>query len=103
MGARTLIALALLAACAGPAPAIERATVSPSPRPGCTRVEVEVANHGGAGEIELDFRLRDLRTDAEVHATRHVDVGRGGHVVYTTDIETPPGDYAADVSAAYPD
>jgi hypothetical protein len=101
MDARTLI-LVVLAACSGPRPTVEHATVTPSPRPGATRVALDIVNPGGEGSIEIDIELRDAEGHL-IRANRSLDIKGGDRAHYETDVETPPGTYTVRASAEYPD
>jgi hypothetical protein len=102
VGARALIALALVAACAGPRPSVSVVAVAPSPQPGHERVTLAVRNAGGHGEIELAITLRG-RDGSVVRDTRTLDLDAGQRVVVAIDVAAPPGQYAATASALYPD
>jgi hypothetical protein len=100
MAARALIALFALAACAGPAPAVDHVAVVASPVPGHVRVTGTLTNHGGGGTVDLVITLHGpatLRTDQtiEVDAHQHVDLA--------IDVTAPAGLYKAEVRAEYPD
>jgi hypothetical protein len=100
VGARALIVLALLAGCAGPRPSVDRVEVAASPQPGCVRVSIELQNHGGAGEVEVEITLRDA--GARIDAHRDVTLERDAHVLFVADVEAPPGQWVAEVTAQYP-
>jgi hypothetical protein len=104
MGSRQLTALLLLAAaCAGPDTAIEAVTSAPSPRPGCTRVTVDLLNRGrGHGQVEIQITLRDSTADRTVTAERTVELAEHQRIQLVTDVETPPGSYSVAARAEYP-
>ncbi len=102
MVSRTLIAALFLVACAGPDPVVTHATATPSPRPGATRVSVDITNKAGEGQIELQLVLRD-RTGRLIRADRTIELQRQQDIHFETDIETPPGTYTVEAKAEYPD
>lgn len=107
MGARPLIvalALCVLAACRGPVPQVQRVTAAPAPRPGATRVTIELENAGaGHGEAALDIELRGAGSALVVRTQRHVELSGHQHLTVAFDIPTPPGIYIATAHAKYPD
>ena len=101
MDARALIVIAL-AACSGPRPRVENATAASSPRPGATRVALDIVNPGGEGSVEIEIELRDA-SGRRIRADRTLDVQADERTHFETDVETPPGDYTVKASASYPD
>lgn len=103
MGARALIAGCFaLVACQGPRPDVKAYSVAPSPDPGFQRVTIDLRNAGGAGEVELDIRLRGC-CGRIVHTstTQKVDAHASSQLV--VDVAAPPDSYAVTVEAQYPD
>lgn len=109
MGPRALIAasFALLAACAGPDPLVERVAVTPSPQPGRTRVTVDLVNRStGHGQVQVRIELHDTTSGAPIIAERTIELVEHQRTQLVTDIETPAGPFpasAATVRAQYPD
>lgn len=101
MGARAVIALALAAACAGPAPFASVVAVMPSPVPGRERVLAVVHNAGGKGEITLEVTLR--ARGRSIRETKTLDMEAHERLSLTIDVPAPPGDYTATAAAKYPD
>lgn len=106
MGARALIAasFALVPACAGPDPGVEHVAVMRSPKPGDTRVTVELVNRSsGHGQIQVEIELRDASTGNVILTERVLELGDHQRVQLVADVETPPGSYWASVRVQYPD
>lgn len=106
MGSRWLTyvgaaAVALSAACAGPRVEVGRVAVHPAAG-GQVRVEAEVRNAGGAGEVKVTVRLRERLTGRTFVASRLLDVAAHGEVDAVVDVPAPPGDYTAAVAATFP-
>ena len=97
-----MIAVALVAACAGPEPSARIVTVAPSPEPGHERVAIAVHNAGGEGEITLEVTLR-APGGRSIRKTETVDLEAHERLSLTVDVPAPPDDYTATVSAKYPD
>ncbi|HEY0252042.1 MAG TPA: hypothetical protein VGC41_10970 [Kofleriaceae bacterium] len=100
MVARTLaLALALLAACAGPQPTIENARATPSALPGHVRVTGQLVNHAGHGTVELDIVLRGNST---IRHDETIDIGGHETTDLAIDIAAPAGDYTVSIEPKYP-
>jgi hypothetical protein len=98
-----MLALAATAACAGPDPVVEHATVGPSPQPGCMRVTALVRNRGrGHGQIEVEVVLRDRAARRTIHADRELELEAHETVELSADIPAPPGSYDVVATAKYP-
>jgi hypothetical protein len=102
MDSRPLIALALVAACAGPVPSAKIIAVAPSPEPGHERVTVAVRNDGGHGEVTLELTLRG-HGGIVVRDMRHVDMDSHQRLSLAIDIAAPADTYTASVDVRYPD
>lgn len=98
MVARAL-ALAVLAACAGPSARIDGARVEPSPVPGHVRVVGRLINDGGHGTVELDLALHG---PAQLVHDETLDVPAHQAIDLAIDIAAPPGNYTVDADAKYP-
>jgi hypothetical protein len=106
VGARTLIAagFVLVAACAGPDPAVTRVAVTPSPQAGDTRVVIELVNRSsGHGQVEVQIELREATTGAVVVAERMLELADHQRAELVVDVETPAGSYSASARVHYPD
>jgi hypothetical protein len=101
MDTRSLIFI-VLAACSGPKPTVHDATASPSPRPGATRVSLDIENRGGEGTVDVKMELRD-RSGHVIRADETVEVQSKQTVHFEKDIATPPGSYTVTATAQYPD
>ena len=101
MDPRPLIIALALAACAGPDPRVQDAIASPSPRPGATRVAMDIVNRAGRGTIEIRIELRGA--GRIIAADRTLELGDKQTVHFETDVETPPGSYTVRATAEYPD
>lgn len=103
MGAWRLSALVALVglACAGPRVDVSNVAVHP-PADGLVRVEAELRNRGGAGEVKVTVRLRERASGRAFSAARHVDVGARQTVQAIVDVPAPAGVYEAAVAAAFP-
>ena len=101
MDPRPLIIALALAACAGPDPRVQDAIASPSPRPGATRVAMDIVNRAGHGAIEIRIELRGAGRVIAAERTLELDDKQTVH--FETDIETPPGSYTLRATAQYPD
>ena len=105
MGARALIACCLLlAACGGPQPEVEPASITvTSVQPGFQRVQADVRNaSGGHGQIAIDITLRGT-TGQVIEETRTVQLRAHEQIRFAADIAAPPGTYTAELDATYPD
>ncbi len=101
MDSRSLI-FVILAACHGPNPSVHNATASPSPRPGATRVSLDIENRGGEGTVDIKMELRDA-SGRVIRADETVEIQSKQTVHFEKDIETPPGSYTVTATAEYPD
>jgi hypothetical protein len=101
MDSRSLI-FVILAACKGPNPSVHNATASPSPRPGATRVSLDIENRGGEGTVDIKMELRDA-SGRVIRADETVDIQPHQTVHFEKDIATPPGTYTVTATAEYPD
>jgi hypothetical protein len=101
MDSRSLI-FVVIAACAGPNPSVQNATASQSPRPGATRVSMDIENRGGEGTIDIQMELRDT-SGRVIHANETLEVQSKQTVHFEKDIATPPGSYTVTATAEYPD
>jgi hypothetical protein len=94
---------AMLAACPGPRPSVERVSVEHRPQEGLYRLSVTVRNGGrGEGQAEVTARLRDRESGRLFQKDDHVALGPRQQVMVTIDIEAPPGDYEPFARAEYP-
>jgi hypothetical protein len=98
---RSLIIALALGACAGPDPRVHDAIASPSPRPGATRVAMDIVNRAGHGTIEIRIELRGAGRVIVAERTLELDDKQTVH--FETDIETPPGSFTVRATAQYPD
>jgi hypothetical protein len=81
---------------------VSEACARPSPAPGCTRVEATLQNRGGRGEVKVKARLQDRATGRVFEDGRTVDLNAHERLDFVLDVPSPPGDYAATVTAAWP-
>jgi hypothetical protein len=107
MGSRPLSAIAiafttLILACSGPRATATEGRVRPSARPGFYRVETQVVNSGGSGQVDLTVRLRNRATGRIVTQEQPVDLQPRDRADVVVEIPAPPGDYTAEVSVDYP-
>ncbi len=102
----TALALLLLASagylrgCAGPRPmvlavALERTPAGLVPR-------ATVRNDGGAGQVEVRFRLRVRATGRVVGAEVDAELERGEVLEVRGESPLPPGEYEIQADAEYP-
>lgn len=98
MGPRALI-LAVLVACAGPQPSVDRIEVGASPLPGHVRVTGRLINRGGHGTVEVHVTLHG---PVALRADHTVDVEDHQTVELAIDVAAPAGAYTAEATAEYP-
>lgn len=94
--------LALAVACTGPRVRVLDAAAAPSPQPGHMRVTATVVNSGGEGDVKITARLRDRSTGRVVSVARSMSLRAHDTQHVVIDAAAPPGDYAPEVSAAFP-
>lgn len=100
-----LLALAMAAAaCRGPSPRVtDVRLVTPTEEDAPYRIDAEVENRGGQGQVEVTLRLRDRRSGAQYQRDEHLELGPGERARIAVEIHAPHGgDYEAEVQAKYP-
>ena len=95
-------ALALVVACGGPRVRVVDPAAAPSPQPGHTRVTATLVNASGEGDVKVTARLRDRSSGRVVSITRSVSMRAHETTQFVIDAPAPPGDYAPEVTAAFP-
>lgn len=95
-----LASAAYLRGCAGPRPkvlavALERTPAGLLPR-------ATIRNDGGAGQVEVRFRLRDRATGRVVGAEADAELERGEVLEVRGESPLPPGEYEIAADADYP-
>ncbi len=95
-----LASAAYLRGCAGPRPkvlavALERTPAGLVPR-------ATVRNDGGAGQVEVRFRLRDRATGQVVGAEADAELERGEVLEVRGESPLPPREYEIEAEAEYP-
>ena len=90
------------AACSGPRATATDTRVRPSARSGFYRVETRVENAGGAGQVDVTFRLQNRTNGRIVTQAQSVELERHGHADVALEIAAPPGDYAVEARVEYP-
>ena len=98
------VAAAVLVACAGPDPRIERVEIVAPRVPGTIRVSLAVVNRsGGHGQVQIEIHLRNTRTADALEADRSLELDGHQRLELIVDIPAPEAEYVADARAVYPD
>ena len=101
MGARALIAAAVLLLCScGPRPKVEKAELRREG--GRMMAQVLVSNRGGEGEASVTVRLRERGTGREFVKELGVALERKKSSWLALDTGAPAGDYEVSAEVQYP-
>lgn len=95
-----LSAVAYVRGCAGPRPRVLAAALDPGPAGLVPRATVR--NDGGAGQVEVRFRIRDRVTGRVVAEEADAELEGGEQLEVRGPSPLPPGEYEITAEAEYP-
>ncbi len=92
--------VAYLRGCAGPRPRVVAVALEPTPAGVVPRVTIR--NEGGAGQVEVRFRIRDRASGRVVAEEAAADLERDEVLEVRGPSPLPPGEYELTAEADYP-